>query len=173
MTGAWSVLRSTWATSSLPAGGTLSVAEIAHQCCRSLFIIKLKTGNDIMSWTFRGGKKANMHLASLVVSTCCYRRLNQLYSVFYPRKVSRTWRRWSAEQNKQVDLSIWLEQSGNFPLFEYLQSSGIYMCRGQIFPKRLRRCVGRSYLGEMPLSDDTHFHYTLLLSLTLTGSCWC
>lgn len=46
------------------------------------------------------------------------------------------------------------------------------MCRGQVFPKRHSLRVGRSYLGEMPLTGCTHFHCTLKeVHARVFGSC--
>lgn len=48
------------------------------------------------------------------------------------------------------------------------------MCRGQVFPKRPRLRVGRSYLGEMPFTHRTHFQVcTLWLTSAPRGSCAC
>lgn len=48
------------------------------------------------------------------------------------------------------------------------------MRRGQVFPKRPRLRVGRSYLGEMPLTHRTHFQVcTLWLTSAPRGSCAC
>lgn len=58
---------------------------------------------------------------------------------------------------------------GIFLLFEYFQLSSISLFRGQFFfffPKQPRLRVGRSYLGEKPLTDWTYFH-----RCTMRGDC--